>query len=532
MASSETYDYVIVGSGFGGSVSALRLAEKGYSVAVLEMGKRYRAEDFPRTNWTVWKYLWLPRLFCYGIQRLTLLRDALVLSGTGVGGGSLVYANTLLVPPDEVFRDPKWADLADWKTVLAPHYATAQRMLGVVENPKFFESDELLKECAQELGREKSWHPTRVAVFFGDPDKAVPDPFFGGTGPERAGCNFCGGCMVGCRYRAKNTLDYNYLYFAEKHGARVIPETRVNLIEKIDGGYALRTERTTGFLFRRGPRYTARNVVLAAGVLGTVPLLLRCRDQGSLPDLPEALGNYVRTNSEAILASSTTDRTKDYSRGIAITSGVYLDDVTHVEVVRYPRGADAMGLIATVLTDGGTRLTRPLKYLLSILRHPTHFLRSLIPFGWARRTVILLVMQTVNNFMRMVMRRPWWWPFRRRPMTTREVSAGEGAQVPVPAYIPAANDFARRMARRMRGFPQSAITEVLLNVPTTAHILGGCVMGHGPADGVIDIHNHVFGHPGLYVVDGSMIGANLGVNPSLTITAMAEHAMSHIPPKG
>ena len=531
VGSEFDFDYIIVGSGFGGSVSAMRLTEKGYSVGVLEQGKRYRAEDFPKTNWAVWKWLWMPKLFCYGIQRLTLLKEALVLAGAGVGGGSLVYANTLLVPPDEVFNDPQWKDLADWRTVLKPHYATAKRMLGVVENTHFFESDQLLKECAQEIGRAAAWHPTDVGVYFGEPDVEVPDPFFGGKGPDRRGCNFCGGCMVGCRYRAKNTLDYNYLYFAEQGGAKVFPETRVTLIRAVAGGYEIDTQRTTGFLFKRGRTFRARGVVMSAGVLGTVPLLLKCRDQGALPNLPPALGDYVRTNSEAIIGASAWTGKVDYSKGIAITSGLYVDDVTHVEVVRYPKKSDVMGGIATVLTDGGGKVPRFLRFLLACLLHPLALLRSIFFFGWARRTVILLVMQTVNNFMSMIWKRRWYWPFKKT-FSTRQIAAPGAAQpMRVPAYIPAANDMARRFAKKMGGYPGSAITEVLLDVPTTAHILGGCVMGTSPETGVIDTHNRVFGHDNFYVVDGSMVGANLGVNPSLTITALAEHAMSHVPPK-
>jgi cholesterol oxidase len=528
------FDYLVVGSGFGGSVSALRLAEKGYRVAVLEQGKRWRAGDFPRTNWPVHRYLWLPRLFCYGIQRVSLFRHVLVLAGAGVGGGSLVYANTLLTPPDEVFRDPKWRDLCDWKAELAPHYATARRMLGVVENPRLFPADHMLREVARDLGREEHFHATDVGVYFAPPGhegEEVPDPFFGGAGPPRAGCTFCGGCMVGCRYGAKNTLDRNYLYLAEARGVRIIPETEVTSLRPVDGGYEVETGRPTAFLRRAGPRYTARGVVLAAGVLGTLPLLLRCRERGLLPRLSPTLGTYVRTNSEALVGATAGTTGDDFSKGIAITSGLYVDDKTHVEVVHYSEGADAMGILAAPMTDGGTRLTRPLKYLWTCLTHPGRWLRSAVPFGWAKRTVILLVMQTVNNFMSMTLRRRWYWPFWRTLDSTDAVPPGGDRPVQVPTYIPQANDTARRMARKIGGFPQGAVSETLLNIPVTAHILGGCVHGASSGDGVIDTLHRVHGYDNLYVVDGSTIGANLGVNPALTITALAERAMSHVPSK-
>ncbi|MHB8875286.1 MAG: FAD-dependent oxidoreductase [Myxococcaceae bacterium] len=522
--SAVNFDFIIVGSGFGGSVSALRLSEKGYRVAVVEMGKRWTAEQFPRTNWNSKKFFWAPSLGRYGIQRITLLRDVMILSGAGVGGGSLVYANTLLVPPERVWDDPKWAGLEAWREVMPAFYEQAKRMLGVTRNPRLFRADEVLREVARELGREHTFHATDVAVFFGEPGVTVKDPFFGGEGPDRAGCTFCGGCMVGCRYHAKNTLDRNYLYLAEKKGAVVIPETRVTRIEPVgapDGseGYRLFTERSTSWWRKPRGELRAQGVVLAGGVLGTVPLLLRCKRDGALPRLSDELGNYVRTNSEAILSVTARDKQVDLSEGIAITSGAFVDDDTHVEVVHYPKGSDAMGTLATVLTDGGNWLTRPLKWMWNCANHPMDFLRSLWPFGWAKSTVILLVMQTLDNFMRMKL-----GPFG---LTTEQPPG----QKRVPAYIKAANDTARAFGVKLAARPQSAMNEVLLNVPTTAHILGGAAMGKDPSSGVIDCGNRVFGYRNLYVVDGSMIGANLGVNPSLTITALAEHAMSQVPPR-
>ncbi|RMH39002.1 MAG: GMC family oxidoreductase [Deltaproteobacteria bacterium] len=523
------YDYLVIGSGFGGSVAALRLAEKGYSVAVVEMGKRWRTEDFPKSNWDARKYLWMPRLFLYGIQQLSLFRDVFVLHGAGVGGGSLVYANTLLVPPDEAFADPRWGE-RDWKSELAPHYATARRMLGAVRNTHLSPPDEMLREVAADLGRAHTFHTNEVGVYFGEPGVTVPDPYFGGRGPARTGCTLCGGCMVGCRVGAKNTLDKNYLHLAEQLGVAILPETRALEVRARgpggDGGYDVRVERSTAVLRKRRRWLRARGVVFAAGVLGTVPLLLRSRERGGLPRVSQALGRYVRTNSEAILAVTTTDRDADYSRGIAIQSGAFVDDRTHVEIVRYGRGQSALGLLSTVLTDGGPPWPRPLRFLAQVVRHPVRFLRLLVPYRWAERTAILLVMQPVDNWLRLRRRRRRLFPLLR----TLDTDRGDGP--PVPAYLPIANDVARRMAAKMPGgIPQSAITEVLFDVPTTAHILGGCPIGAGPDDGVIDDRCRVFGYERLYVVDGSMIPSNLGVNPSLTIAAMAERAMAFVPEK-
>jgi cholesterol oxidase len=522
------YDFVIVGSGFGGSVSALRLAEKGYKVLVLEAGKRWRTRDFPKSNWSVHKFLWMPSLFCYGIQRLTLLRDVLVLSGAGVGGGSLVYACTHLEPEPEAFQRGTWPKGIDWRKTLAPHYQTAKRMLGVTPNPHLWAGDQALRQFAQSLGKEDTFEPTDVAILFGErAGQQVGDPFFGGEGPDRTTCTYCGGCMVGCRHGAKNTLDKNYLWFAERLGAEVRPETLVTGLEEDgQGGWRVHTQSSTAKVLKGRKTIRARGVVLAAGALGTTNLLLQCRDAGTLPRLSPALGGYVRTNSEIICGATSRSKEADYSKGIAIASSFQPDPDTTIEVVRYPERSDVMSFLGTLLVDGGTRLTRPLKWLGTCLRHPVDFLRTLNPMGWAKRSTIVLVMQNVDSSFRLVRERRWLWPFGKT-LTSRR----DPGQPPVPAYLPVANEAARHIAETTNAFPSSSINEVVLNVPTTAHILGGASMGTSPADGVIDARNRVFGHDNLYVVDGSMIPSNLGVNPSLTITAMAEHAMSHIPLK-
>jgi cholesterol oxidase len=527
MADHFDVDFLVVGSGFGGSVSALRLAEKGYSVRVLERGPRWSPRDFPKTNWDLRKSLWMPMAKCFGILRLSFLSDVFVLSGAGVGGGSLVYANTLYVPPDAFFTASQWSGIQDWKLALMPHYRMAQYMLGVAQNPFEGEPDVLLKSIAKKMNREESYVRTPVAVYFGEPGEKPRDPYFDGLGPDRTGCTMCGGCMVGCRHGAKNTLDKNYLYFAEKLGAVVEPMRTVTDVRALpDGGYAV-THETSGAWFQKDRKVTrARNVVLSAGVLGTVKLLLECRDRGSLPNVSECLGEHVRTNSEAILGVTTEDRSVNYSKGIAITTSFHPDEHTHVEVVRYSEGSDALAPLATLLTDGGPGIPRPLKYVKNVLTQPITFLKSLWPFGKAKRGIFLLVMQTLDNSISLKLKRKWTRLFTRAFDTDR----GRGA--PNPTYIPLGNEVARLFAKDLKGgIAYSSIPEVLFDVPTTAHVLGGAPIGETKETGVIDAKNEVFGHPGLYVCDGSMIPANLGVNPSLTITAISEHAMAQIPVK-
>ncbi|TGK34512.1 GMC family oxidoreductase [Leptospira gomenensis] len=520
------FDYVIVGSGFGGSVSALRLSQKGYKVAVLESGKRWNSGDFPKTNWNLRKFLWFPKLFCFGIQRINFLNDVMVLSGAGVGGGSLVYANTLYVPPEPFWKNEIVSKMGGKKSIL-PYYQLAKQMLGVVENPRIWDSDRYMLETAQTFGIEGTFQRTPVGVHFG---KSGIDPFFGGEGPERNSCNDCGGCMVGCRYNAKNTLDKNYLYFAEKAGAEVFAETKavalIPLGEDGSDGYEIHTERTTSFFGFPKRVLKARGVVLSAGVLGTLGVLLKMREEGILPKLSHKLGHMVRTNSESLIGVTLKDKGADLSHGVAITSSVFPDEHTHIEPVRYPDGADAMnGLAAGVIVDGGGIIPRQLRFLIEVLKHPISSVRLLNPIGFARRTIILLVMQTVDNSIEILRKRRWIWPFRRTLSSTQE--SGEK----IPTYIPIANEFARRLAKITDGVARSSINEALLDIPATAHILGGCNIGEKPETGVVDLQNRVFGYRNLLVCDGSMIPANLGVNPSLTITALTERAMSFIPPK-
>jgi len=520
-------DVAIIGSGFGGSVAALRLTQKGYRVTVLEKGKRWRPADFPKTNWNIRKQFWLPWISCYGTWSLHLLSEVLVLHGVGVGGGSLLYANTHYDPPDVVWDDPLWKELTDWRSEMPAHYAEARRMLGTTRTPRIGAADEALRRAAERRGRGDTFEHTPVGVFFGEAGEEVPDPYFGGEGPPRTGCTFCGSCMVGCRDGAKNTLDKNYLYLATKGGTQVVPETKVELIEPLaDGGYRLIWWRSTRHIGPERGALTARKVVVSAGVLGTVPLLMTCREKGALPHISDQLGNFVRTNSEALLG--ITSRTqRDLWKGVAIASKAEMDDVTHMEPVRFPKGADVMLLLGTLLTDGGPGMPRQLRWLGNVLRHPINFLKVSKPWGKAERSVVLLVMQTLDNHTRLVRKRRLLWPFART-LTSKP----DPGQPGIPSYIALANEVARDLGDELDALPQSTLNEVLLDTSTTDHILGGCALAGNPDEGVINVDGEVFGHPGLYVMDGSMIGANLGVNPSLTITALSERVCSRIPPKG
>jgi cholesterol oxidase len=521
------FDWVVVGSGFGGSVSALRLAEKGYRVCVLEAGRRFEDDDFPKSAWHTRRFLWFPQVGKRGIMRIYLFKDIAILAGCGVGGGSLVYANTLYVPSRGFFTAEEWRSLQDWEASLAPHYDVAKRMLGATEVPFENDADHLFQELAQEMDVEYR-RPT-VGVFFGEPGKTVPDPYFGGEGPERSGCIRCGACMVGCRYNAKNTLRKNYLYFAEKLGAEIRAERQVTDVRPAgaeDGsdGYVVTSQRPGAWIRKQTHELTAKGVVFSAGAVGTNLLLARCKEFGSLPRLSGCLGSRVRTNSEALLAVTASKDEFDFHRSVAISSSIYPDEVTHIENVTYGEAADAMGILFTSLTAGGSRVTRPLKWGAGVLAHPIRFLRLLWKRGWAKRTVILLVMQTLNNSMRL---RPLHLGGRKLWLQTEQ-----DPENPNPTWIPVANETAKRVAEKIDGVPQSNLPEALLNVPATAHILGGAVIAADPEHGVVDMRQHVFGYENLIVCDGSVIPANPGVNPSLTITALAEHAMTFVAPVG
>ncbi len=524
------FDYVVVGSGFGGAVSACRLAEKGYSVCVVEMGKRWEAKDFPKTSWNARKFIWRPGAKLFGFFNMRPFKHVMILCGNAVGGGSITYANTMLVPPETVWRDGSWKGLANWEADMPAHYATAKRMLGVTQNRILGDADHMLKKIAVAAGVDGTFYKTDVAVYFGQdgekPGTPHADPYFDGEGPPRKSCIGCGGCMVGCRFDAKNTLDKNYLWFAEKRGAKILAETRVTDIRPIgadDGseGYEVTTERSTAWLFKDKKTIRARNVVVAASALGSMDLLMRAKQKGSLPNISARLGADVRTNSESIVGVRFPGTKHDMSKGIAIGSGIHIDQWTHIEATRYSKGSDALGLLATLMV-GGKGFGRVLRWMGSAFAHPIKFFRAAWPFGFATQTLILLVMQTIDGTLTFERRRRWYWPF-----TKLLCSSGKR----IPTNIPAANAIVERSARELGGVPITSTSEIIFDLPMTAHCIGGCVMGADASAGVIDAQHRVFGYRGLYVVDGAAVGANLGVNPSFTITALAERAMSFIPAK-
>jgi cholesterol oxidase len=520
MADSD-YDVVVIGSGFGGSVAALRAAEKGYRVAVLEAGRRFTNDTLPETSWDLKNFLWAPAVGWMGIQRITPLSDVVALSGAGVGGGSLVYANTLYTPLDDFFADPQWSGITDWKAELSPYYDQASRMLGVVENPTDTPADLEMRAIAEEMGVGHTYRRTPVGVYFGAAGTTVDDPFFGGAGPRRTGCIECGNCMIGCRFNAKNRLDLNYLHLAEGLGTTIHPETTVTAVRPLrGGGYAVDTRHTTRRRERRS--VTADQVVFAAGTLGTQKLLHRMRDERVLPRISARLGELTRTNSESILGARSRRRSVDYSTGVAITSSFHPDAQTHIEPVRYGKGSNSMGLLQSVLTDGGPGGPRWRKALREIRQHPRDVAKLLWLKGWSEQTIIVLVMQSLDNSLTVT---------RRKGRFRDRLVSRPGHGDPNPTWIPAGNEVTRRLAERIDGIAGGSVGE-LANIPMTAHIIGGAPIGVSPEDGVIDPWQRLYGYDGLHVIDGAAVTANLGVNPSLTITAQAERAMAFWPNRG
>lgn len=540
---NNIYDYVIIGSGFGGSVSAMRLTEKGYSVLVLEKGKRFNDSDFAKSNWQFWKYLWLPALRAHGILQISILKGVMVLHGAGVGGGSLGYANVLEVPRDETFATPAWNQHVSWGEVLRPHYATAKKMLGVARNPKLWKADEVLKQMADEQNMGHTFRATEVGSFFGEAGVTVPDPYFAGAGPARAGCRHCGGCMVGCRYNAKNTLPKNYLYFAEKNGAEVKSEVEVTDVRPRtkdngqssvighsssvnDARYSI-TYRNSTKLFKQTETVYANNVIFSAGVMGTMKLLLNLRDvKKSLPKLSGRLGSMVRTNSEGLLGSVARKSDVNYSEGVAISSIYNIDEMTRIEPVRYPDGSSLMRFISAPLIDKNFSVPRRiLNFLGWALTHPVDFAKALFLPGWAHNVTILLIMQHADNRMRFRIGRSAFTLFRTGMVAEEEPG------YTIHAQVEGSHEITREFAKRTNGVPLGSIGENLLGLPTTAHILGGSPIGKNADEGVVDETFKVHNYEGIYIIDGSIMPANPGVNPSLTITALAEYAMSKIKEK-
>lgn len=519
---SKHFDYIVIGSGFGGSVSAMRLAEKGYRVLVVEKGKRWKAQDFPKSNWNLKKYLWLPALRWFGFLRLSFFKEVFILSGVGVGGGSLVYANTHMMPPDAFFNNPVWAGLKDWKNVLAPYYETARFMLGSEKYKKENSEDLVLKEIAEEMGRGHTYgRVDHVGVYLGDPKKEV-DPYFKGLGPKRKGCIECAGCMVGCRYEAKNTLDKNYLWFAENlFGATVLAETETIRIEvQEDQTYKILTRTSTGFI-KNTQTFTANGIVVSGGVLGTLDLLLKQKHvHKTLPNLSDKLGHNLLTNSEMLSGVVAADRKLNH--GLAISTVFNPDEHTHIELCKFPDKSGAMIRLATMAAGNGNPLVRTLKMLGNILTHPVDFLRSLFQRNVAKNSVIFLIMQSLPNAMRMKL---------KRGLFGHSLSFKNDTGEKVPSYIPIGQEVLYKYAAKVNGVPQNTFSEVVFGLASTAHILGGCPMGKTKEEGVVNEKFEVHGYKNFLILDGSIVPCNLGVNPSLTITALSEYAMSHIPSK-
>ena len=520
---TRDFDVVVIGSGFGGSVAALRLTEKNYKVAILEAGKRFNDKDFPKTSWRLRKFLFMPRLGLNGIQRIHVLPDVLVLAGAGVGGGSLVYANTLYKPPASYFEDKQWRDITNWDQELSPWYDQASRMLGVAQNPYFSASDKAMKQVADQMGVGHTFKLAPLGVYFGDGvGVKSKDPFFGGVGPDRSGCLQCGACMTGCRHNAKNTLPKNYLGLAESAGAKVFPEHTVTKVEQLADGSWVVTARKSSAWFGKKRKFTAANVVIAAGTYNTQKLLHKMKTTGVLPKISDYLGKLSRTNSEALTGSIMPKGGTDFSKGSAITSSFFPDDHTHVEPVRYGKGSNFMGLLQTVMTDGEKIRDRRKQWLRQVVTKPSLLLKILDVRQWSERTVVALIMQNVDSAISVS---------SKRGLFGFRLTSKNDSLTPNATYIPAANEVARRIAENNGGIAGGHIGD-LVNAPFTAHFVGGCVIGESIQTGVIDPYHRVYNYPTLHIVDGASVTANLGVNPSLTITAQAERAFSMWPNKG
>ena len=511
----KTYDYIIIGSGFGGSVSALRLAEKGYTVLVIEKGKWYKAKDFPKTNWDLRKWIWLPLFKCFGIMKMTYYRHLAILSGVGVGGGSLVYANTLPKPKSKFFESGSWAELENWEKVLNPFYQTALKMLGAEKNPKFFDADNTLKEVAKNIGLEDKFDTTNVAVFFGDKkNQKNKDPYFEGKGPERVSCNFCGKCMTGCPNNSKNTLDKNYLFLAQQLGVEILAENEVVDVMPIEGNkYEITYKKSTKY-FARTKKVQSKGVVFAGGVLGTVSLMLKLK-KSSLPNLSDMVGKDVRSNNEALMVVATADKTKDFTKGVAIASILDLDKNTHVEPVRYGRGSGFWRTLLMPSIQEPNFMLRIIKLVFTLIKNPIQWFKIFVVKDFAKQSTVLLFMQNLDSTLQF--KRSWL-------RLSSHILKGKAPT----AFIPKAHKIANEYAKKVNGKSMSIFSETLTGIPSTAHILGGCVMGKNKSTGVIDKFNKVYGYDKMYVCDGSMISANPGVNPSLSITAISERAMSFI----
>ncbi len=520
MPLKEFYDYIIIGSGFGGSVSALRLAEKGYSVLVIEKGKWFKAEDFAKTNWDLRKWLWMPSLKCFGIQKLNFLRHISAMSGVGVGGGSLVYANTLPKPKSAFFNQGSWAGLADWESELAPHYDTAWKMLGASVNPVLAESDRAMLKLAQQIGKAEHFSPTTAAVYFGEPDVTVKDPYFDGKGPERTGCIHCGACMTGCRHNAKNTLDKNYLHLAQQLGAEIIAENEVISIKSFgengEKGYEISFRKSTSY-FSRTQTVKAGGVIFSGGVMGTIPLLLKLKGT-TLPGLSSRVGHMIRTNNEALIYNTSIDKTLELHKGIAIGSILELDEHSHIEPVRYGEGSGFWRLTMLPMVSEKNPILRILKLFVLPFTAPLTWLKVFFVSDFGKSSSILLFMQHLDSTLQL-----------KRGIFGVKTRIEKG-KAPTP-FIPEAHRIAHMFSAIIKAKPQIMVNEVFAGIPSTAHILGGACMGKTIAEGVIDSSNKVFGYENMYVFDGSMISANPGVNPSLSITAISERGMSKIPVK-